>query len=217
MKASQATHFIFTAILVLLFPYSPKAQDNSRDIDFRSDLASLIQLNIAPDVYLEFGINEINDKLYQITKYPDDLIFSVESTEDWTLSIAATTFYFRGVQDSTLTIPVDFIGFTVENHGNNFDNGLFSNIYNTTKDTILELSSEKKMIMTNGRRHNIGNAKDNYFILRWKFLYQDDPLRMREFYNFRMANDLFRVGVNLTLTKSLDPVQSGEGGVTQKQ
>lgn len=217
MKASQATHFIFTAILLLLFPYSTKAQDNSRDINFRSDLASLIQLNIAPDVYLEFGINEINDKLYQITKYPDDLIFSVESTEDWTLSIAATTSYFRGVQDSTLTIPVDFIGFTVENRGNNFDNGLFSNIYNTTKDTILELSSEKKMIMTNGRRHNIGNAKDNYFILRWKFLYEDDPLRMREFYNFRMANDLFRVGVNLTLTKSLDPVQSGEGGVTKKQ
>jgi hypothetical protein len=217
MKEQLTIHFIIVTIFVLLFPYLIKAQENTGDVNFRSDLASLIQLNIAPDVYLEFGINEINDKLYQITKYPDDLIFSVESTENWTLSIASTSSYFRGVKDSTLTIPVDFIGFTVENHGNNFDNGLFSNIYNVTKDTILELSSEKKMIMTNGRRHNIGNAKDNYFILRWKFLYQDDPLRMREFYNFRMANDLFRVGVSLTLTKSLDPVQPDKGKVTKKQ
>lgn len=217
MKTQQASHFFLMVILVLLFPYSSMAQQNTDDIRFRSDLASLIQLNIAPDVHLEFGINEINDKLYQITKYPDDIIFSVESTEDWTLSIAATASYFRGVKDSTLTIPVDFIGFTVENHGNNFDNGLFSNIYNTTKDTIIELSSEKKMIMTNGRRHNIGNAKDNYFILRWKFLYQDDPLRMREFYNFRMANDLFRVGVDLTLTKSLDPIQPDKGKAIKKE
>ncbi len=217
MKTLQAAHFIFTAILLLVFTYSLKAQENTRDIDFRSNLVSLIQLNIVPDVYLEFGINEINDKLYQITKYPDDLIFSVESTENWTLSIAATASYFRGVQDSTLIIPLDFMGYTVENHGNNFDNGKFSNIYNPTKDTILELSSEKKMIMTNGRRNNIGNAKDNYFILRWKFLYQDDPLRMREFYNFRMANDFFRVGVNLTLTKSLDPVQPDKGDATKKQ
>jgi len=209
MKASQTTLFCFIVFLLFALPYSLLAQDNSRDVNFRSDLVSLIQLNIDQNLRLEFGINEINDKLYQITKYPDDIIFSVESTEDWTLSITATSAYFRGVQDSTLTIPVDFLGYTVESHGNNFDNGKFSNIFNVTKDTVIELSAEKKMILTNGRRHNIGNAKDNYFILRWKFLYQDDPLRMREFYNFRMANDLFRVGVNLTLTRSMDPVQSG--------
>ncbi len=219
MKAIRVTHFFFMGLLFLLLPYSPMAQDNIRsgDINVRSEFVSLIQLNIDSDLRLEFGINEINDKLYQITKYPNDVIFSVESTENWTLSIEATSAYFRGVQDSTLTIPVDFIGFTVESHGNNFDNGTFSNIYNTTKDTILELSSEKKMMLTNGRRHNIGNAKDNYFVLRWKFLYQDDPLRMREFYNFRMANDLFRVGVSLTLTRSLDQVSSGSGEVTKEQ
>jgi len=217
MKTFRTTHFYYTVLTILLLPYLSMAQENTRDINFRSDLVSLIQLNIDPDLRLEFGINEINDKLYQITKYPDDIIFSVESTEDWTLSIAATGSYFRGVQDSTLTIPLDFLGFTVESHGNNFDNGRFSNIYNATKDTLIELSSEKKMMLTNGRRHNIGNAKDNYFILRWKFLYQDDPLRMREFYNFRMANDLFRVGVNLTLTRSMDPVQSGSADVTKGQ
>jgi len=215
MKTYRASHFIFIAFL--LFPYFLAAQIKDGNINLRSDLVSLIQLNIDPDVRLEFGINEVNEKLYQITKYPADVIFSVESTENWTLSIAATTSYFRGVQDSTLTIPVDFIGFTVESHGNNFDNGMFSNIYNATKDTIIELSTEKKMMLTNGRRHNIGNAKDNYFILRWKFLYQDDPLRMREFYNFRMANDLFRVGVSLTLTRSLAPVQSVSGDETNEQ
>lgn len=208
MKALQATSFFYTAFLWLMIPFCSYSQGNSRDINFRSDLVSLIQLNIDPDVRLEFGINEINEKLYQITKYPDDIIFSVESTENWTLSIAATASYFQGVQDSSLTIPLDFIGLTVESHGNNFDNGMFSNTFNATKDTIIELSSEKKMLLTNGRRNNIGNAKDNYFVLRWKFLYQDDPLRMREFYNFRMANDLFRVGVKLTLTRSLAPVQS---------
>lgn len=207
MKAFRATSFFYTVMLLLLIPFVSFSQGKSRDINFRSDLVSLIQLNIDPDVRLEFGINEINEKLYQITKYPDDIIFSVESTENWTLSIAATASYFKGVQDSSLTIPIDFIGFTVESHGNNFDNGMFSNIFNATKDTIIELSSEKKMLLTNGRRNNIGNAKDNYFVLRWKFLYQDDPLRMREFYNFRMANDLFRVGVRLTLTRSLTPVQ----------
>lgn len=207
MKAFRATSFFYTVMLLLLIPFVSFSQGKSRDINFRSDLVSLIQLNIDPDVRLEFGINEINEKLYQITKYPDDIIFSVESTENWTLSIAATASYFKGVQDSSLTIPLDFIGFTVESHGNNFDNGMFSNIFNATKDTIIELSSEKKMLLTNGRRNNIGNAKDNYFVLRWKFLYQDDPLRMREFYNFRMANDLFRVGVRLTLTRSLTPVQ----------
>lgn len=216
MKAIQTAQFIFITFLALLFSYPLKAQDNTRDINFRSDLVSLIQLNIDPNVYLEFGINEINDKLYQITKYPDDLLFSIESTDNWSLSIAATNSYFRGVKDSTLTIPLDFIGFTIENHGNNFDNGKFSNIYNLAKDTIIELSAEKENVMTNGRRHNIGNAKDNYFILRWKFLYQDDPLRMREFYNFRMANDLFRVGVSLTLTRSLDQVSPGSGKVTKE-
>ncbi len=215
MKTRRAIHIIFMAIL--LFPNLVTAQIKDGNINLRSDLVSLIQLNIDPDVYLEFGINEINDKLYQITKYPEDLIFSVESTENWTLSIAATTSYFRGVQDSTLTIPVDFIGFTVESHGNNFDNGMFSNIYNTTKDTILELSTERNMMLTNGRRNNIGNAEDNYFILRWHFLYKDDPLRMREFYNFRMANDLFRVGVSLTLTRSLAPVQTVLGIETNEQ
>ena len=73
------------------------------------------------------------------------------------------------------------------------------------------------MMLTNGRRHNIGNAKDNYFILPWKFLYHDDPKKMREFYNFKMANDLFRVGVSLTLTRSLAPVQSVSGDETNEQ
>ncbi len=192
-------------IFLIIFQGSAYAQDNSMDINMEATLYSVIQLNIDPDVYLEFGIKEINERLYQITKYPDDVIFSVESTEDWTLSISSTSDYFRGVKDSSLLIPVDFIGYTIESHGNNFDNGWFSNIYNATKDTIIELSSEKTLLMTNGRRHNIGNAKDNYFVLRWRFLYQDDPLRMREFYNFRMANDLFRVGIRLTLTKSMVP------------
>ncbi len=202
MKNLSSVYFTF--LIVVLFPYISVTQEISREVNLRSDLVSMIQLNIDPDVHLEFGINEINDKLYQITKYPDDVIFSVESTEDWTLSIEALSSYFKGVKDTTLTIPIDFMGFTIENQGNNFDNGKFSNIYNITKDTIIELSAEKRMLMTNGRRHNIGGAKDNYFVLRWHFLYKDDPLRMREFYNFRMANDLFRVGISMTLTRSMD-------------
>ena len=208
MKTSLSAYNILLGVLFLFTPYFSISQEDSKTVDFESNLLSVIQLNIEPDVRLEFGMKEINERLFQVTRYPDDVIFSVESTEDWTLSIAATSSYFRGVQDSTLTIPVDFVGLMVESHGNNYDNGKFSNIYNTTKDTIIELSSEKTMLLTNGRRHNIGNAQDNYFVLRWIFLYQDDPKKMGEFYNFKMANDLFRVGVRLTLTKSIDPTQS---------
>ncbi|MCF6342400.1 MAG: hypothetical protein L3J31_06300, partial [Bacteroidales bacterium] len=99
--------------MFLLAPCVSFSQEDSKTLDFESNLLSVIQLNIDPDVRLEFGIREVNDKLYQVTKYPDDVIFSVESTEDWTLSISATSAYFKGVQDSSLTIPVDFLGLVV--------------------------------------------------------------------------------------------------------
>ena len=110
-------------------------------------LETVLVLNIDPDANIEFGIKEINDNLYQITKNPDDINFSVESTGNWNLSISATDQYFSGVNDSSQKIPVDFIGYYIENKGNNWDNGLFSNIANKSKDTLLALTTKETTIL----------------------------------------------------------------------
>ena len=91
-------------------------------VNTEARLETVLQLNMSSDNYVEFGIKRINEDLYQITKQPDDVMFSVESTANWDISITADDAYFRGSGDSTQKIPVDFIGLYVENKGsrNNF-------------------------------------------------------------------------------------------------
>lgn len=179
------------------------AQDVPREVNFTAKLEPLLQLNIDPDVEIEFGILEINDDLYQVTKYPDDVMFSVEATTNWNLSINATNPYFRGVDNPSLKIPVNFVGYHVENYGTNWDNGSFSNIINTTKDTIVELSADRKEILRNGRRNNIGSTDRNSFILRWKLIPENDALKMKNYAHMFLKNEHFKVNVQLTLQQTL--------------
>lgn len=168
-------------------------------------LESMLILNIDPNANIEFGIKEINDNLYQITKEPDDVNFTVESTGNWNLSISATEPYFYGVNDSTRKIPIDFIGYTIDNQGNNWDNGLFSNIANKSKDTILPLRMEETMVMINGSRNNIGNSDNNKFVIRWKFIYENELTKMKKFSLFDIKDDYYVGGFYVTLSESNIP------------
>jgi hypothetical protein len=163
---------------------------------------------MTPEQYVEFGIIRINDNLYQITKQPDDVMFSVESTGNWNLSLSSSDIYFTGVNDSTHKIPVDFLGFFVENTGTNWDNGLFSNIANATKDTVVFLTPEKTQLLESGARGNIGGSAENSFILRWKFFYEDNALRTRRFTDYVIEDDNYRVGYYITLSESTNPNKS---------
>src|SRR5512133_1404181 len=131
-------------ILFGVFLLSPAlklgAQETPILINTEARLESVLVLKMEPNQYVEFGIKKINENLYQITKQPDDIMFSVESTGNWDLSINATSAVFTGNSDPEHKVPVDFLGLYVENTGTNFDNGLFSNMANATKDTIVSLS-----------------------------------------------------------------------------
>ena len=192
---------ILSCILVVLSTYSI-AQEIDIETMVEARLESILILNIDPDANIEFGIKEINDNLYQITKKPDDVNFSIEATGNWNLSISATEPYFYGINDTSQKIPVEFIGYYIENLGDNWDNGLFSNIANKSKDTILTLQAAETMILKNGRRNNIGNTENNAFIIRWKFIYEDEITKMKKFESLKIKDDYYMGGFYLTLSES---------------
>jgi hypothetical protein len=173
-----------------------------RHIHTEARLESVLILRMDPERYVEFGIEQVNEDLYHITKHPEDVMFSVESTGNWDLSISANEPYFTGENDESHKVPVDFIGLTIENMGTNWDNGLFSNIANATKDTILYLEDERTELLASGMRGNIGGSEMNSFILRWKFFYEDESLRTLKFSNFNIPDDLYKVGYTITLSES---------------
>jgi hypothetical protein len=189
---------------LLLWPlcHSALAQETPVLVGAEARLENLLILRMTPERYVEFGIKKINDNLYQVTKQPEDVMFNVESTGNWNLSLSSADVVFRGVQDSNHTVPLDFIGFYIENMGTNWDNGLFSNIVNATKDTIVHLSPESTALLENGIRGNIGGSEENSFVLRWKFFYEDDALRTRRFSDYDISDDIYRVGYYVTLSES---------------
>ncbi len=199
----------FFLVVICCLPYFEAAgQETILEVQFETRLESILTLNIDPNARVEFGIQEINENLYQITKMPDDVHFSVESTGNWTLSIAAADSYFTGTNDSTQKIPVDFIGFTVQNLGTNWDNGLFSNIANVSKDTTLSLSEERITILTNGRVGNIGGTDKNSFLLRWKFVLEDEPAKITRFTGMRLKDDYYTGNFYIILTEAQEPPKS---------
>ncbi len=190
---------------LLLSIINGKAQKIDLETIVEAKLESVMILNIDNTSKIEFGIKEINDNIYQITKQPEDVNFTIEATGNWNLSISSTEPYFYGIMDSSQKIPIDFIGYTIENIGDNWDNGLFSNIANKSKDTILPLQFEEKLVLINGRRNNIGNADNNAFIIRWKFIFESELTKMKEFTKFNIKDDYYSAGFYVTLTESSIP------------
>lgn len=180
------------------------AQQVPTIVNVEARLGNVLSLNISPDSWCEFGIQQMNDNLYQITRPPKDVMFNVESTGNWNLAISTKDAYFTGVNDSSLKIPVEFVGFTIENVGEHWDDGLFSNIANLTKDTVIHLTHERTVLLENGSLSNVGGARKNSFILRWKFDYEDEALRLTEFSDYLIQDDFYKVGFFLTLSES-DP------------
>jgi hypothetical protein len=178
------------------------AQETPMLINTEARLENVLLLKITPDMRVQFGIKKINENLYQITKQPDDVMFSVESTGNWDLSISADDSQFTGLNDSTHKVPVDFLGLTIENRGTNFDNGLFSNMANITKDTVVYLSPERTKLLESGVRGNIGSSTNNSFILRWKFFFEDEVLKLRRFSDYNIEDDIYTVGFFITLSES---------------
>lgn len=202
MKYKSST-IIFIAGLLILLPFVHlMAQDVPLQINTEAKLENVLLLKIAPEMRVEFGIKKINDELYQITKQPDDVMFSVESTGNWDLSISSVTPYFKGINDSTHQIPVDFVGLYVENTGTNWDNGLFSNMANITKDTVVYLTPQRTKLLESGVRGNIGGSVNNSFILRWKFFFEDEVLKLRKFSDYNIEDDIYTVGFYITLSES---------------
>jgi hypothetical protein len=178
------------------------AQETPILINTEARLENVLLLKITPNLRVEFGIKKINENLYQITKQPDDVMFSVESTGNWDLSISSDNDQFTGISDSTHKIPVDFVGLTVENTGSNWDNGLFSNMANITKDTVVYLSPGRIKLLESGVRGNVGSSDNNSFILRWKFFFEDDVLKLRKFSDYTIEDDIYTVGFYITLSES---------------
>jgi hypothetical protein len=178
------------------------AQETPMLINTEARLENVLMLKITPDMYVEFGIKKINENLYQITKQPDDILFSVEATCNWDIAISSVDDEFTGINDSTHKVPVDFVGLFVENTGSNWDNGLFSNMANITKDSVVYLSPERTKLIESGVRGNIGTSSQNSFILRWKFFYEDDALKTRKFSDFNIFDDNYTVGFYITLSES---------------
>ncbi len=203
MKAFPVIWIISTGLMCLLSSAELFSQETPLLINTEARLENVLLLRMTPERYLEFGIKKINDNLYQITKQPDDVMFSVESTGNWDLAISANDAVFTGEEDSTHKVPVDFIGLYVENTGSNWDNGLFSNMANATKDTIVYLSPERTRLLESGARGNIGGSSQNSFILRWKFFYEDEILKMRKFTDYDIHDDIYKVGYNVTLSESM--------------
>lgn len=202
MKTVSGLLHISLGLLQLLIFSGLSAQETPMLINTEARLDNVLFLKMTPEKYVEFGIKKINENLYQITKQPEDVMFSVESTGCWNLSISAADSYFTGKNDSTHKIPVDFIGLYVENTGTNWDNGLFSNMANATKDTIVYLTPEKTSLIESGARGNIGASAQNSFVLRWKFFYEDDILKIRKFNEFDINDDDYKVGYFITLSES---------------
>ena len=73
---------------------------------------------------------------------------------------------------------------------------------NATKDTLVYLTPEETSLIESGVKGNIGGSKENAFILRWKFFYEDEALRTRKFSDFNIEDDLYRVGYYITLSES---------------
>ncbi|MBU1370294.1 MAG: hypothetical protein KJ578_03150 [Bacteroidetes bacterium] len=183
------------------------AQETNLEVQFESRLETVLILNIDPESNIEFRIEEVNEHLYQITEQPDDIYFSVESTGNWNLSIASENPYFVGISDSSQKIPVDFLGFSVESLGTNWDNGLFSNIANYSRDTTLSLSNDKITVLTNGRRGNIGGAEKNNFVLRWKFVFEDEQAKIKRFDKMAVKADNYRGNFYIILSETQSPSQ----------
>jgi hypothetical protein len=202
MKSLLGIWFISLGLLQMLTFSRLSAQETPMLISTEARLENILLLRMTPERYVEFGIKKINENLYQITKQPDDVMFSVESTGSWNLSISSADAYFTGKSDSTHKVPVDFIGLYVENTGTNWDNGLFSNMANATKDTIVSLAPDKTSLLESGVKGNIGGSYENSFILRWKFFYEDDALKIRKFSDFDIQDDDYKVGYYITLSES---------------
>ncbi len=202
MKNLSGIWYISLGLLQMLAFSRLSAQETPILLNTEARLDNILLLRMTPERYVEFGIKKINENLYQITKQPDDVMFSVESTGSWNLSISSADAYFTGKSDSTHKVPVDFLGLYVESTGSNFDHGLFSNIANVTKDTIICLTPEKTSLLESGARGNIGGSSENSFILRWKFFYEDDALKIRKFSDFDIEDDDYTVGYYVTLSES---------------
>jgi len=179
------------------------AQVTPREVFMTVALQPMLQLNVNPDVVVEFGLLEVNEDLYHVTKKPEDVMFSVESTTNWNLSVSSTKPYFTGEKNPEHKIPVEFVGYTIEDLGTNWDNGSYSNILNMSKDTVLELSPERTEVLTNGRRNNMGDVSMNSFTLHWKLLFENNALRMRNYSRYFMTDERFKVNVQLTLSETL--------------
>jgi hypothetical protein len=202
MKTLMGTWKTLITSILLAVAFNISAQETPVLITTEARLENVLILKMTPEKYVEFGIKKINENLYQITKQPDDIMFSVESTGNWDLSITAADPYFTGKEDSTHRIPVSFLGLTIENTGSNWDNGLFSNMANATKDTVVALSEDRVNLLESGVKGNVGNSTQNSFILRWKFSYEDDALKIRKFSDFDISDDLYKVGYYITLSES---------------
>jgi hypothetical protein len=202
MKNPLKIWFIVLGLIQMLTFSRLSAQETPMLINTEAKLDNVLILKMTPERYVEFGIKKINENLYQITKQPDDVMFSVESTGDWNLSISSTESFFSGKNDSTHKVPVDFLGLYVENTGTNWDNGLFSNMANATKDTVVYLAPERTSLLESGAKGNIGGSTENSFILRWKFFYEDDALKIRKFSDFDIDDDIYSVGYYITLSES---------------
>jgi len=179
------------------------AQDIPREVNATVVLQPMLQLNVNPDVKVEFGLMEVNEDLYHVTKQPEDVMFSVESTTNWNLSVSAEQAYFTGTKHPEYKIPVEFVGYSIENLGTNWDNGSFSNILNISKDTIIELAPEQTQILRNGRRNNKGDRDMNSFIIHWSLLFENNALRMKNYSHYFLSDERFKVNVHLTLSETL--------------
>ena len=197
----KGSGYIFL-LLLLSLAFAADAQETNLEMSMEARLEPVLILNIDPDAKIEFGIKKVNDNLYEITKKPDDINFSVESTGNWNLSISAAEPYFTDITDSTKKIPVDFLGYTIQNRGNNWDNGIFSHIANRSKDTILPLKPEKTLVLINGRKNNIGGHSRNSFVLRWKFIFEDELSKMARFSNLSIQDGYYVDGFYITLSES---------------
>lgn len=202
LKKSFILHLLVSHLFFLV-PGFILGQEGYTNVKVKVNLESVLQLNIDPDAKIEFRIKEINDNLFQVTQYPEPVMFSIEATNNWNLSIASSSAYFIGTNDSSLKIPVGFMSYTIESYGTNWDNGDFSNIINFTKDTLFQLTAEKTSVLKNGRRNNVGGYKQNFFIIKWVFPDENTALDIRKQSKFNMTDDNFKVGLKLTLIENL--------------
>ena len=197
---NRITWFVISVVLMVNTLF---AQDIPREVNATVVLQPMLQLDVNPDVKVEFGLLEVNEDLYHVTKQPDDVMFSVESTTNWNLSISAEQAYFTGTKHPEYKIPVEFVGYTIESLGTNWDNGSFSNILNMSKDTIIELAPERTQVLSNGRRNNMGDRDMNSFIIHWKLLFENNTLRMKNYSQYFLSDERFKVNVHMTLSETL--------------